>query len=106
MPAPHRPIAVAPAPISAPSSPAVVLRLPRPITLREFCERYGISTIDEAKLEKLEYMPGDKNVEKLKREDWQGFAGFAKLGWDKIVGHYRRFVQDVIGGLWDVVAAT
>ncbi|KIM83336.1 hypothetical protein PILCRDRAFT_88172 [Piloderma croceum F 1598] len=106
MPAPLHPNPAVPAPISAPSSPAVVLRLPRPITLHEFCEHYRISTIDEAKLEKLKYMPGDKNVEKLKCEDWQGFAGFAKLGWDKIVGHHRQFVHDVIGGLWDVVAAT
>jgi hypothetical protein len=99
----HHPIAAVPTPISAPSSPAIMLRLPCLISLHEFCERYGINTVDEAKLEKLEYAPGDKNVEKLKHEDWQGFAGFAKLGWDQIVGHHRWFVYDVISGLWDVV---
>lgn len=65
---------------ATPLSPAAVFKLPRIITLHEFCEHFLINTIDKAKLEKLTYKPGNKNVVKLDREEWQGFTGFAKLG--------------------------
>lgn len=47
-------------------------------------------------------MPGDCNVTKLEREDWQMFAGFAKLGWDRFLGYHKTFVRQVLAGQWDV----
>ncbi|KIK04473.1 hypothetical protein K443DRAFT_57212, partial [Laccaria amethystina LaAM-08-1] len=82
---PHTPgVARDIAPGSAPTSPLKIV-LPRPVSLDEFCDHYGIDDEDRARLSKLKVQPGDRRVEKLDREDWQGHAGFAKLSWDDFI---------------------
>lgn len=77
--------------------------LPRPVSLDEFCDHYGIDNEDRARLSKLKVQPGDRRVEKLDREDWQGHAGFAKLSWDDFITKHKLFVTDVRAGKWDMV---
>ncbi|KAF8165967.1 hypothetical protein B0H34DRAFT_780604 [Crassisporium funariophilum] len=84
-------------PNSAPPSPVKVV-LPRPVALSEFCEHYEIDADDEARLAKLKFQPGDRRIEKLGREDWQGYAGFSKLAWDDVVTKHKVFLCDVKGG--------
>jgi hypothetical protein len=86
-------------PNSAPPSPVKVV-LPRPVTLSEFCEHYEIDGDDEARLVKLKFHPGDRRIEKLGREDWQGYAGFSKLAWEDVVTKHKLFLRDVKGGCW------
>ena len=50
---------------SAPQSPAK-FRLPN-IPLAAFCERYNITSTDQERLEKLEFLPGDR-IDKLSEE--------------------------------------
>jgi hypothetical protein len=90
-------------PASSVSSPSTRYRLPRPISCHEFCERYGISAVDEAKLEKLEFIPGEKAFERLEPEDWKDFAGFTKLAWNRVLDHHKQLVADAKLGLWDLV---
>ena len=50
------------------SSPGTALRLK--VSLVEFCDKYGISESNHEKLKELEYVPGDKLVEKLGDAEW------------------------------------
>lgn len=72
-------------PKSAPSSPSKAIKLPRPVSTREFCNRYSISASDETKLNMLEFIPGDRGVEKLGREEWHGVGTFSKLAWNNFL---------------------
>ena len=100
---PHTPgVACDITPGSAPTSPLKIV-LPRPVSLDEFCDHYGIDDEDRARLSKLKVQPGDRRVEKLDREDWQGHAGFAKLSWDDFITKHKLFVTDVRAGKWDTV---
>jgi len=54
-------------------------------------------------LSKLKVQLGDRHVEKLDREDWQGHAGFAKLSWDDFIIKHKLFVTNVKAGKWDMV---
>jgi hypothetical protein len=91
--------------ISAPPSPSKTFRLTRPISSREFCDRYNISAADEAKLSKLEFVPGEREIEALGREDWQDEAKFSKLGWGRFLTKHKQFIADVMSGAWDLLAA-
>jgi hypothetical protein len=91
-----------PASSSAPPSPTKLIRLPRPVSCHDFCDRYEVSPGDEAKLDALEFIPGDWSIERLGRENWQGDAGFTKLGWDRILQKHKEFLADVSKGSWDI----
>jgi hypothetical protein len=86
-------------PASAPTSPLKVA-LPRPVPLSEFCEHYEIDEEDQGRLAKLKFLPGDRRIDKLGREDWQGYAGFSKLAWDDVIMKHKVFLRDVKAGCW------
>ncbi|KAJ7018013.1 hypothetical protein C8F04DRAFT_1243593 [Mycena alexandri] len=88
-----------PSPVpSAPPSPAKHLH--RPVSLLVFCTHYEIPQYME-RLEKLEYEPGDKGIKSLTREEWQTFAGFGKLAWNKVLSKHQQFLDDVRAGFWE-----
>ncbi|KIK05213.1 hypothetical protein K443DRAFT_4045 [Laccaria amethystina LaAM-08-1] len=64
---------------AAPASPLKVI-LPCPVSLEGFCICYAVNDEDWAQLMKLKVQQGNQHVEKLDHKDWQGHAGFAKLG--------------------------
>ncbi|KAJ6584971.1 hypothetical protein B0H19DRAFT_1059288 [Mycena capillaripes] len=82
---------------SAPSSPAKIPH--RAVSLFDFCTHYDIMQHYE-RLQKLEYEPGDSGIKSLGREDWQNFAGFSKLAWDKVLSKHKQFCADIQVGLW------
>ena len=51
--------------VSAPPSPSKAFRLPCPISCHEFCDRYGVSAADKEKLNTLEFVPGEREIEAL-----------------------------------------
>jgi len=81
--------------LSAPPSPAKH----RLVTIDEFCTYYNVSQADREHLDKLDYQPGDA-IDKLEWVDWHDEAGFAKLGWEHMLGTHRRFLRDVRLGVW------
>ena len=58
------------------------------ISLTEFCAEYGIHKSDEEKLRKLQYRPGDCNVDE---KDLREIALLTRLGWDFFLDAHRRF---------------
>ncbi len=86
---------------STPNSPMKMV-LPRPVSLTEFCDHYFIDDEDKQRLTKLKFQPGDRHVEHLGRNDWQGFAGFSKIPWDDFLSKHKHFIQDVKNGFLDV----
>jgi len=88
-------------PKSAPPSPSKAIKLPRPVSTHEFCNWYSISASDETKLNLLEFIPGDRGVEKLGREEWHGVGTFSKLAWDRFLSKHRDFLADIVKGVWD-----
>jgi hypothetical protein len=84
---------------SLPSSPVT---LPK-ITLDTFCNHYKISDDDKARLEKLGYTPGNRNIKTLDRADWKDDAGFATLTWKSMLETHDQFITDVKKGLWNWV---
>jgi hypothetical protein len=86
-------------PGSVPTSP-LKIALPRPVSLSEFCEHYEIDEDDQEHLAKLKFHPGDRQIDKLGRENWQGYAGFSKLAWDDVITKHRVFLRDVKAGCW------
>lgn len=76
------------------------IALPRPVSLSEFCEHYEIDEDDQGRLAKLKFHPGDCRIDKLGREDWQGYAGFSKLAWDDVIMKHKVFLRDVKAGSW------
>lgn len=88
--------------VAAASRPAAeVIKLPRPITLLEFCERYSISEKDRTKLELLEVELGDRECELLPEKVWKGDAGFSELGWGRFVTKHAQFCADITSGHWN-----
>ncbi|KAJ7750717.1 hypothetical protein DFH07DRAFT_961310 [Mycena maculata] len=84
-------------PPSLPPSPAVAP--PRHISIHEFCERYKIASEDEQKLVELQFVPGDRNITKLERGDWED-VGFKRLGWMRILDAHKKFVSEVRMGIF------
>ena len=74
-----------------------------PVSLKEFYIHYTVDDEDQAHLMKLKVQPGDRCVEKLDHEDWQGHAGFAKLTWEDFLAKHKIFVSDVKTGKWDAI---
>jgi hypothetical protein len=91
--------------VSAPPSPSKAFRLPHPVSCREFCDRYNISAADEEKLNTLEFIPGEREIEALGREDWQEVAKFSKLGWGRFLAKHKQFMADVASGGWELSGA-
>lgn len=88
-----------PKPDSTPGSPQKVV-LPRVVPLAEFCNHYKIDDEDQARLAKLRFLPGNRRVEKLGREDWHDYAGFEKLAWEDFLDKHNIFLRDVKAGCW------
>jgi hypothetical protein len=55
------------------------------------------SATDKAKLDVIEYKPGNRVVESLADADWQS-AGFSVLGWCSFIAAHRRFCKAVKDG--------
>jgi hypothetical protein len=91
--------------VSAPPSPSKTLRLSRPVSCREFCDRYEVSAADEEKLNTLEFVPGEREIETLGREDWQEVAKFSKLGWGRFHTKHKQFIADMASGGWELSGA-
>ena len=81
------------------SSPGTALRLK--VSLAKFCDRYEISELNCERLKDLEYVPGNKLVEKLGEAEWRGIAKFSVLGWQGFLAAHRQFLLDVKEGRWD-----
>jgi hypothetical protein len=69
------------------------------VPLEKFCLKYKISAADQAKLEKLEYVPGNCVVESLGDADGQS-AGFSVLGWRTFLAAHKKFCRAVKDGTW------
>jgi hypothetical protein len=78
------------------SSPGVRHEVP----IETFCTKYNISATDKAKLEILEYKPGNRIVESLADSDWLS-AGFSVLGWRSFIAAHRRFCAAIKDGTWE-----
>jgi hypothetical protein len=98
-PRPQTPSTLHDNPASLPSSPLKMM-LPHPVSLDQFCEAYEIDDDDKAGLLKLKFLPGDRRVARLKREDWHGHAGFSRLSWDDFLQKHKQFILDVKSGMW------
>ncbi|KAF8803316.1 hypothetical protein BYT27DRAFT_7260352 [Phlegmacium glaucopus] len=91
-------VAVAASPMSPQKSPQQI-KMPRPCSLDEFCQRYDLTSRDQARLDKLEVIPGDRGVEKLSEKAWLD-VGFTELSWGRFLESHRSFVSDVKNGAW------
>jgi hypothetical protein len=83
-------------PPSALSSPGIT----HSVSIEAFCGKYKISAADKAKLDVIEYKPGNRVVESLADADWQS-AGFSVLGWHSFITAHRRFCKAVKDGTWE-----
>ena len=99
IPAPPIPAATAPLSNASASLNAVFHAIPS-VPLADFCSRYRIDEKDKARLEKLEFQPGD-NIDLLGSDEWKENAGFAQLSWTRIKGRNQQFLQDVQTGKWN-----
>jgi len=70
------------------------------VSLDAFCSKYNISTADNAKLDVIEYQPGNRIVESLEDRDWQT-AGFSVLGWHSFLAVHWPFRKAVKDGTWE-----
>jgi hypothetical protein len=52
------------------------------------------------KLKDLEYVPGNKLVEKLGEAEWRGIAKFSVLGWQGFLVAHQQFLLDVKEDRW------
>ena len=101
-------------PVSAPAPPALViantdavtaarprqLNIPE-ISLDQFCTRYRIAEKDRARLEKMEFHPGDP-LDDLGPDEWKDFGGFPQLSWSRIKAKNQEFISHVEQGVWNV----
>ncbi|KAF8164406.1 hypothetical protein BJ912DRAFT_1004170 [Pholiota molesta] len=78
--------------------PSAHLRVPD-VSLDQFCTHYHISATDRARLEKMEFRPGDM-IDTLGPEEWKDFGGFLVLSWSRIKVKNQEFLDDVRKGLW------
>ncbi|KAJ7261529.1 hypothetical protein C8J57DRAFT_1514052 [Mycena rebaudengoi] len=92
---PALPATPAPPNPAAPASPAV--HLPRQFRLQEFCLCYHIPPGDEPKLAELEWLSGDRNIDKLVESDWKE-AGFKHLGWLRDLDAHKKFLSEIRNG--------
>ncbi|KAF8219166.1 hypothetical protein L208DRAFT_1080153, partial [Tricholoma matsutake] len=69
--------------------------LPWAISFEEFAAFYKLPATDIAKLEILEVCLGDRAVEQLKREDWNGEAKFSALSWAQFLKVHKQLISDI-----------
>lgn len=69
------------------------------VSLDDFCARYNVELKDKARLEKMEFRPGD-NLDVLGPEEWKVFGGFMALSWARIKDKNQAFLRDVQLGVW------
>ncbi|KAI0309053.1 hypothetical protein OF83DRAFT_1159484 [Amylostereum chailletii] len=100
-PAPPAPPALPMPPQIRPTFISPKTRLRIGISLESFCDLYDVSESDHIKLQKLEVIPGEHEVEELKSQDWSDKAGFSTLGWGRFLEKHREFCKDVRGGRFD-----
>lgn len=86
----------APATSSAPASPLKFCH----VSLEEFCNFYSLDNSVASGLSRLKYTPGDRNLEKLEREDWRDDGKLSKLEWQKALDTQAQFLKDVRNGIW------
>lgn len=97
-PVPTIPVAAVPLSDASTSLNTVFCDVPA-VPLADFCSRYRIDEKDKARLEKLEFQPGD-SIDLLGSDEWKENAGFAQLSWTRIKGKNQQFLQDVQMGKW------
>ncbi|KAK7020818.1 putative proline-rich protein [Favolaschia claudopus] len=85
---------------SAASNPIPDVKLPRDITLDEYCERYKLAADIRQVLEELGYIPGDDGLLELDDEAWRS-AKVPPLMKGRLIRQHRAFLKDVSNGLWD-----
>lgn len=88
--------------VSTHSSPGVARG--RQLSLAEFCAHYEINELDRVKLVVLEYVPGNPDIERAPKEEWQDRAGFAFVSWERFLRRHRRYCKERSEGVWDVTA--
>lgn len=81
---------------SVPGSPLKT----EPIPLEQFCETYGLDDEIMAGLARLRYTPGDRNVEKLGREDWKEEGKLHTLQWNRVLDAHMQYLKDARNGRW------
>lgn len=96
---PITPAATATPTASAPPSPIKKKR----VSLPTFCKHYNISEDDALALQKLGYVPGNRNVRKLSEASWKA-AGFSELGWLDVLDVHDEFIADARAGRWSQTA--
>lgn len=69
------------------------------VMLDTFCDCYGVSSSDQAKLARLEYLPGERAVEDFAANDWEKVE-FTTLGWKQFLISHKHFISDVKSGTW------
>jgi hypothetical protein len=69
------------------------------VSLADFCARYHVGEKDRARLETLEFHPGD-NINDLEPEEWKDRAGFVPLSWSRIKTKNQQFLHDAEAGKW------
>lgn len=61
------------------------------VSLADFCACYHVGKKDRARLETLEFHPGD-NINDLEAEEWKDCAGFVPLSWSHIKTKNQQFL--------------
>lgn len=64
-----------------------------------FCKYYDISDDDASALQKLDYVPGSRNIRKLSEASWKA-AGFSEMRWLDVLDVHDEFVADARAGKW------
>ncbi|KAI6150461.1 hypothetical protein BKA82DRAFT_4352310 [Pisolithus tinctorius] len=70
------------------------------VSLSEFCTKYRLSAHTQEKLEKLDYIPGNKVVESLSEADWKD-SGLSVLASRSFLAVHRKFCEAIRAGTWE-----
>ncbi|KIO09142.1 hypothetical protein M404DRAFT_131981 [Pisolithus tinctorius Marx 270] len=70
------------------------------VLLLEFCTKYWLSAHTQEKLEKLDYIPGNKVVESLSEADWKD-SRLSVLTSHSFLAVHRKFCEAICAGTWE-----